>query len=81
MGAALGKNNQSGIFSVSSCYEEEHGAATVLAGAGQPRRLLIATFRNEGKINYKGRAKYLWSGTTKKHRVVLVHKVGYVPST
>ena len=81
MGTALSKNNLSDISFVSSCYKEEHGLATVLAGAGQPRRLLIATFRNEGKINYKGRAKYLWSGTPKKHRVVLVHKVGYVPST
>ena len=67
MGAALGKNNQSGIFSVSSCYEEEHGAATVLAGAGQPRLLLTATFGNEGKIAYKARREYLWSGTTKRH--------------
>ncbi|XP_044401657.1 uncharacterized protein [Triticum aestivum] len=64
-----------------SMDESEHGAATVLAGAGQPRRLLTSTFRNEGKIAYKGRTKYLWPGTTKKHRGVLVHKVGYVPST
>ena len=66
MGTALSKNNLSDISFVSSCYKEEHGVATVIAGAGQPQLLLITkTFRNEGKIAYKARTKYFRSGTTK----------------